>query len=94
VRQRKLKKIKELKKEIVNESPTKNHKRSTSFLSSSFGEKSRKLIRSKIFPIFLRKNIRKLYEYETAWKIYLEITDKISDFEKIKLAATFLRENA
>jgi hypothetical protein len=28
------------------------------------------------------------------WKIYLEIIDEIIDLEKIKLAATFLRENA
>jgi hypothetical protein len=88
-----LKKIKKLKKEIADESPAENYKRSASFSSSSLSEKSRKLIKSKISPIFLEKNIRKLYEYETAWKIYLEIIDKISNFEKIKLAATFLREN-
>jgi hypothetical protein len=66
IKQRKLKKIKELKKKIANESPAKNYKRSALFSSSSLNEKLKKLIRPKIFPIFLKKNIRELYEYETA----------------------------
>jgi hypothetical protein len=94
VKQRKLKKIEELKKEIAGESPAENYKRNASFSSSSLSEKSRKLIRSKISPIFSEKSIRKLYEYETAWKIYFEITDEIANLKKIKLVATFLRENA
>jgi hypothetical protein len=83
-----------LKKEIAGESPAENYKRSASFSSSSLSERSRKLIRPKIIPIFLRKSMRELYEYEAAWKIYLEATDEIADLEKIRLAATFLRENA
>jgi hypothetical protein len=66
MRQRKLKEIEKLKKEIADESPAENYKRNTSFSSSSFNEKSRKLIKSKIFPIFSKKNIRELYEYEMA----------------------------
>jgi hypothetical protein len=94
MRERKLKKIKELKKEIANESLIKDYKRDASFSSSFLSERSRKLIKSKISPIFSKKNIRELYEYETAWKIYFEIIDEIADFEKIRLAATFLRKNA
>jgi hypothetical protein len=94
MRQRKLKKIEELKKEIAGESFAKNYKRSASYSSSSLSERFKKLIRSKIFPIFSGKNIQKLYEYKTVWKIYFEIIDEIANFEKIKLAATFLRENA
>jgi hypothetical protein len=88
-----LKEIEKLKKEIANESLTENYKYSVSFSSSSLSERFRKLIKSKISPIFLRKSIRELYEYETTWKIYFEIINEISNFEKIKLAATFLREN-
>jgi hypothetical protein len=89
-----LKEIEKLKKEIADESPAENYKRSASFSSSSFDERSRKLIKSKIFPIFLKKNIRELYEYAAAWKIYFEVIDEIANFEKIKLIATFLRKNA
>jgi hypothetical protein len=66
VRQRKLKEIEELKKKFAGESPAENYKRNASFSSSFFSEKFRKLIKSKISPVFLEKNIRKLYEYETA----------------------------
>jgi hypothetical protein len=94
VKQRKLKEIEKLKKEIAGESLAEDYKRSASFSSSSLGERLRKLIKSKIFPIFSGKNIRELYEYETTWKIYFKIIDEIIDFEKIRLVATFLRENA
>jgi hypothetical protein len=83
-----------LKKEIAGESPAEDYKRNTSFSLSSFNERFRKLIRLKISSIFSEKNIRELYKYETAWKIYFKSIDEISDFEKIKLAAIFLRENA
>jgi hypothetical protein len=64
MKQRKLKEIKKLKKEIAGEFFAKNYKNNASYSSSSLNEKSKKLIKSKIFPIFLKKNIRELYEYE------------------------------
>jgi hypothetical protein len=57
---------KKLKKKIASESAAEDYKRSASFSSSSLSEKSRKLIRLKIFSVFSEKNIRELYEYETA----------------------------
>jgi hypothetical protein len=85
IREDKLAELKILRKRLAGEM-------STSGSVSSLGERPRKRLRAKMPPMFTGKSLRELYEYDAVWKIFLEASNKESESEQIRLAATFLRD--
>jgi hypothetical protein len=81
----KLAKLKTLRKRLADEM-------FTSKSVSSLGKRPRKRLRAKMPSIFIGKSLRELHEYDTAWKIFLETSDKESEPKQIRLVITFLRD--